>query len=110
MDRPLPGYSVIGNKYIAALEHKGPAVYATGGETITAAQLGWGGIDILAAAQYSYSDAATGTYFVQVFFGVGASGAVASVKILWRVSATGAEVGAGVDLSAEAIRIFALGV
>lgn len=105
-DRVLPGYETYwGNKKVEIIEHFGPASYATGGETYTASQVGWGGFDRVSAS-ISYS----GTYQMRVLYGSTAVGAVASVKIMWVVIATGAEVAAAVNLSTEITRLELLGV
>lgn len=116
--RVLPGYPIYqGSKKISVIDYKGPASYVGGGETITAAQFGEGGIDfiepmnkkliaiaggLLAALTFS------GTDFVTIEVGVATVGAVSSVIIKWYVTATGVEVAGGVDLSAEDIRFLAI--
>lgn len=118
---PLAGFDTsFGNHKAWVGDHFGPASYATGGETFTAHQLGWGGLEFVELANLGLITVAadqlvvplsfSGTYFATVAFGTAAVGAVASVTIKWYVVATGAEVAALFDLSAEKVRVFALGI
>lgn len=87
------------NKKAFSIDWTGPTLYATGGVTLSASQLGIGGIDmIIGGASQS------GTYFA-----VGrplGDGSRSSCKIQVFVASSGAEAGA-IDLDAE---IFRLGV
>lgn len=109
---PLPGYEQLwGSKKAFLGELVGPTLYASGGQTVNASQLGWGGFDMVQAPCLSLS----GTYMARVqLLPLDAApseflGACASVKVVWYVVATGAEAGA-VDLSTEVMRLFAIGV
>lgn len=116
-DYPLAGYpSVFGNKKSEVLDHSGPSSYPTGGETFSAQQLGWGGLEYIdlphGAKTATFGNTYSGTYFVQVTYTTvsAVAGALPSVLLKWYVANGGAEVGAGVDLSGEYLRIFVLGV
>ncbi len=118
---PLAGYDTsFGNHKAWVGDHIGPASYTTGGETFAAHDLGWGGLEIveplnkglitIGADTLVAALSISGTYFVTVTMGTSAVGAVASVTITWYVVATGAEVTAATDLSAEKVRLLVLGV
>jgi hypothetical protein len=119
----LPGYDTsFGNKKASIWDEYGPKSYpASGGVTITAKTLGWGGFDWFKVCNFQVATvnsqtvvvplSFSGTYFATAAFASTApDSAVASVVMKWYVTSTGAEVGSGVDLSAEAVRVFALGV
>jgi hypothetical protein len=109
---PLPGYEQPwGSKKAFIGEVFGPTLYAAGGQTINASQLGWGGFDMAMVCGLSVS----GVYYgyvqplpIKTTPSLPQS-AVSSFKLMWRVLATGAEAGA-IDLSAEVMRFFAIGV
>jgi len=110
---PLPGYQQYwGSKLAFIGELAGQLSYTTGGQQFDASALGLGGFDSFEVVGRSYS----GTYRCEVqYLAVDAApsapkGAVASVKIIWIVVATGAEVANAVDLSGEIIRFQAVGV
>jgi hypothetical protein len=118
---PLPGFpSVFGNKNVQVEEHAGPSSYPTGGEVYDAAHLGWGGFDWVEVAggtiatatslPYPAGNTTSGSYIVVVLYTstAGINGALPSVKLKWFVATTGAE--ASGDLSAEVVRLFAIGV
>ncbi len=106
---PLPGYQQYwGTKLAFVGEVVGPKSYVTGGQTIQASQLGWGGFDFVnAGGSLSYS----GTFYCRVqYLPVDAAPSVfnpgvKSIKLLWYVLATNAEVAGAVDLSAEIVRL-----
>lgn len=113
-DTMLPGYiSTIGSKYNAIVDHLGPTSYVTGGETITAAQYGVGGIEFVntmndftqGTAQYT-GVSFSGTYFVNVIMPTTTAlgGALSKFTLKWYVVATGAEVANTTNLSAEKVR------
>lgn len=119
-DTILPGYlTTIGNKYMLVVDHFGPASYPTGGETITAAQYGIGGIDFIdstndinqGTVQYT-GVSFSGTYYVDIKLATTTApgGSVSSLKAQWFVVATGAEVANTTNLSAEKIRLRIMGV
>lgn len=117
----LPGYPIYpgGSKKLAVYDIKGPASYATGGESIAASQFGEGGIDAVIQQNFGVGTCTqggvardeivplsmSGTYFVALTYAVTAEGAVTSITAKWYVVATGAEVGALTDLSAEEFRV-----
>lgn len=83
----------------------GPVSYVTGGVTISASAFG------LSSGLYFVSPmdlTVSGTFYLRVFSPSAAK--VKTVKIKWFTAATNAEVGNGTNLSAEKVRVFALGV
>lgn len=121
--KTLPGYSTAwGNKNAAVLESYGPKPYVAGGYTLTAAELGWGGLDFVAPMNFGEATvnsqlvvvplSVSGTYFVGVTLATTAVGAVSSVTIKWYTTSTGAEVTtvSSTDLSAERVRLLVVGV
>jgi hypothetical protein len=109
---PLAGYEQLwGNKKAFVGEVFGPTLYAAGGQTINASQLGWGGFDFAMVCGLS----ASGTFYGYVQpLPVDATPSLpqqttGSFKLMWRVLATGAEAGA-IDLSNEVMKFFAIGV
>ena len=103
----LPDYPTkVGNKTLVILDHTGPASYATGGETVSAGEWFFSGIDMAKTAPLSMS----GTYQVLTLYPAGGTARTTSVKLAWYVVATGLEVGAAVNLSAEHVRVEILGV
>lgn len=109
----LPGYeNQFGTKKKEVFELTGPAAYAAGGQLVSASDLGWGGFDEVHVPGLSLS----GTFLVRTqYLPIDAApsvplGAARTVKLIWIVVATGAEVAALVDLSGEVIRVSALGV
>lgn len=111
---PASGYAQsFGTKQAAVFELAGPSSYPTGGQTVDAATLGWGGFDYVSPGEgLSYS----GTYSCKVqYLPVDAApsaqkGAVGSVKVQWFVVSTGVEAANATDLDGEIVRLFALGV
>ncbi len=111
-DQPLPGYDTsFGNKKAMVIDHHGPASYVTGGEVFSARQLGWGGFDFVVPGNFARVQhlSMSRNYSVSVAFDTTAVGAVHGVTITW-YNVLGLEVADGTDLSAEVIRLFALGV
>ncbi len=122
--KTLPGYSTSwGNKNAAVLESYGPKSYVAGGYKLTAAELGWGGLDF--AAPMNFGAAAlggavanvvplsvSGTYYVTVVLATTAVNAAPYVTIQWFVAASGAEVTtvSNTNLSAERVRLLVVGV
>jgi hypothetical protein len=117
----FPGYDTSwGNKKVWQGHLIGPTSYVTGGIAFTASALGWGGIEFLVADNWQVATvnsqtilipaSLSGNYFVGIKLASTASGAVASFTIQWYVTSTGAEVGAAVNLSAEKVRLLAVGV
>lgn len=112
---PISGYeNRMGSKKSFVGELYGQLSYTTGGQVVNASQFGWGGFDIFdAGSGLSYS----GTYYCRVQY-MPVSGAPSKlspggnqqVKVIWIVTATGAEVANTTNISGEVIRIFALGV
>lgn len=117
----LPNYTNYwGSKYVWQGLHFGPTSYTTGGETFSAATLGWGGLEFVLADNMGQAAvnsvsmvvplSTSRTYFVGITFATTATGVVASVTIKWFVVATGAEVANATNLSAESVRLLAVGV
>lgn len=93
--------SPIGELFMSAADVKGPNPYAAGGVAVSPQNFGLQSFKAVFGAVTQ-----SGTYFVQgrSIAGPGAN----SIKLVWSVVATGAEAGA-IDLSAETVRIVALG-
>lgn len=121
-NKPFAGYDTpgFGNKRSWQGGHMGPASYATGGETLSAASFGWGGFEWVAADNQGVATvnstpvvvplALSTTYFVGITFATTAKGPQAKVTIKWYVTSTGAEVSNATDLSAEEVRLMLIGV
>ena len=113
-DTPLPGYPAhVSGKLLEIVQHTGPASYQTGGESFDCQHLfGFGVIDRVDAG-YTFNAAAAGTYKIVVLYPIGQaiSGASGSttVTLQWFVVASGLEVQAGVNLSAEFARLLVIG-
>ena len=80
----------------------GPSSYATGGQTLNATDLG---LRKILHASAGASD--NGAQFCAVAHASHSS--VSSVKVLWFVNTTGAEVAAAQDLSARFVRVRVVG-
>lgn len=116
---PLANYpDSFGSHRATVFPHTGPASYVQftdtpvlAGDTVYASESGIHGFDAVIPVGLSDS----GTYLVQGVAPAGnpstsRNGAQATTWILrWVVVATGAEVAAAVNLSAEVVRLFALG-
>lgn len=110
----IPGYQQYwGTKKAVIFELNGPALYATGGQTINASQLGMGGIDAVIPLGRSYS----GTYAVRdaQYLAVDAApsavkGAVSSIKLPWYNVSDALEVTATTVLTTEIVRVMIIGV
>lgn len=122
--RPLDSYpQSIGASVVSVFPHLGPASYvqvvagaapalSTGGDTVDAVEAG---IKLFDHVEGGLTDSAT--YRVEVCYD-SVSGSAANnnkgqptptVRLRWTVVATGAEVDADVDLSAEIVRLKAFG-
>jgi hypothetical protein len=114
-DQVLPGYPVPhGGRQEWVLQHAGPALYATGGETFDIAHLNGGGvIDYIEAAGLSFNSATSGTYYVKAFYpiGQGVAGASGSVNVVlkWYNVSDNNEVTSQTVLTAEFIRLRVIG-
>lgn len=119
MGRPLDGYPTsIGNKVLSVFPHTGPASYTqmttnpvAGGDTVTFAnEAGMKFADKLHGGKTD-----SGLYSIEVFLPAAnpstkLSAAPAKTAVLrWVVVATGAQVAGAVDLSAEIVRLEAIG-
>lgn len=103
-DTILPGYGTQwGNKNVTVIDHLGPASYATGGETLTAAQFGYGGIEVIVGSMDASS-----TYFVEAIH-PGVGGAPATIKLQW-FTMNGTEVSNATNLSTKSVRLIIVGV
>ncbi len=97
------GYVDIWGKHgAAAIDHTGKASYVTGGDVLTASRYGLRSLDYVDGGE-SFS----GTYYVRGR-AIG-TGNRTTYKAVWYVTATNAEVAAGVNLSAEKVKLFAFG-
>lgn len=112
MAKTLTGYpTVIGSKRESLAIHSGPASYvqiATTGDPVTATEFGLKWIESMAPAQ-----SASGTYTVlPIFTNVQVNpyaGGQTSVKLAWFTTAGMTEVAGAVNLSAERVRLTAIG-
>lgn len=84
------------------VHYTGAAVYATGGDTFTAQQLGLKNIYAIEPA-YSQDNSHLAIPLFTTNKGI------QSLLVKWIVVATGLEVGNGVDISAEAVRFMVWG-
>lgn len=91
-----------GDRKEYTVDHDGPTLYATGGETLNASVFGLKTID-----QVIVSGSNDGTYFAAVRF-TKKGGGNGSFNLLWYVSSTGAEAGA-IDLHTSWVRLTAIG-
>lgn len=120
---PLPGYDTsFGNHKAAVLRHFGPNPYVAGGYSLTAHELGWGGIEAVFGGNPAPVTVGgvtfpvalrsiSGNFFATIEFATSAVGAAASLTVKWYVATTGVEVTtvSNTDLSAEELRVFLLG-
>jgi hypothetical protein len=93
--------SPVGERYMAARGLSGPAAYITGGITLSPKVFG---LNVFAIA-WTNGLTNSGTYEAKVKMVAGDG----SILVVFFVVATGAEVGAGVNLSAELYRVAAIG-
>lgn len=106
-----------GGHRASVFAHTGPTLYAAmttgplaGGDTVQAVEAGLKYFDIVCASGFSDS----GVYFVIAVAPVGnpstnkQAAHATSWRLKWIVTATGVEAGA-IDLSAQTVRLFALG-
>lgn len=112
----LPDYPArLGDKQLVVVDHKGPASYATGGETLGVASnltgvsaQGLSGIDLVVGAPMV---AVSGNYWV-LAKAVGA-GPQKTWKLLWFTASAGVptltQVTATTDLSAEVVKLGYIG-
>jgi len=122
--RTMNGYpDSFGAKRASVFPHRGPTTYVVIDENVAPILAGGGDLVYANEAGMKYFDhvmggsSDSGTYFVQVI-PTTVSGIVAtpgaipqpgtSARLKWLVAATGAEA-AAVDLSAEIVRLFAVG-
>lgn len=129
LNAPLLGYPTdIGNKHLIVFDHKGPTSYANigtssgAGDVINAADLGWGGFDTFKAASAATSSySMSGTYIVKIFTGHTTTTptftqGIQNVRTLQWFTTSAAfgtistEVTNATDLSAEVVRLEAIGV
>src|SRR5271170_3303780 len=101
----LPQYpNLIGLKVQTVVRHTGPASYRTGGVKLAATLLELKRIDWVDVAAYTVS----GNYVVIVLYPPEQNNGNTYVILQW-FGLNGIEVTNGTNLSAEAIRLFALG-
>lgn len=115
MSRPLFGYPTsVGSSKLSVFPHTGPGTYvqvvlSTGaGDAATSAESGLKYFDYVSAGLTD-----SGTYRVEAVpkvVSTNPQGAAATTYLLrWIVVATGAEVAGAVDLSAQTVRLLAIG-
>ena len=80
-------------------QYAGPASYATGGDSLTAAELGLGKIEAVNCVGAAWNGSAARILVYDY----------ANSKMVWYVPNTGAEVGAATDLSLYTVRLEVLG-
>jgi len=99
----LTGYVDVWGKHGGApIDHAGPASYTTGGQTLTASKYGLRSLDYVGGGL-----SISGTYEAK---GKAVKrGLSTTYKLVWYVVATGAEVTAATNLSAETVRLLAIG-
>lgn len=96
-------YGIINGLSGAARGIAGPASYVTGGIVFAANYFGFGYSFRMAWATASVS----ATYSIRII--PVSAGDFKTFKMMWVVFSTGAEVGSGVDLSAERVNVWAYG-
>lgn len=118
MSRTPAGYpTVFGNKRFGVSQHVGPASYTqvgvatppTGGDTLTAIELGLKQIEVIGPSSISQD----GQYYaipIKTNTQVNPSSCgQASVRLMWIDANTGAEVAGAVDLSGKTVLVSAVG-
>lgn len=101
---PVRGWSDIwGGKAMNVCDYAGPTSYVTGGDTIEPKQFGVRNFEYLSA-----SETTNGTYYIR--FRPSATGPTQTWKAVWYVTATNAEVGAGVNVSGSSAKVFGFGL
>jgi len=95
--------SPLGENFVAARDLTGPALYATGGQVVSAQNFALQTLRILLSDHLS----ASGTYFVRFLLPRGSG--FPTVTVLWYVAATGLQVANATVLSAEVVRVLAIG-
>lgn len=116
MDKQLWGADPVnGRSKWVPLDHYGPVSYTTNGE-VWPPQSVYGGPNSIGLSGLQWVNGGTsesGTYRVIPVFGGTAAGGSApnngSIKLKWITISTNTEVVAGVNLSAEVIRLLAVG-
>ena len=119
MSKAVTGYpTVVGDKRLGVSVHAGPASYTqigvatppTGGDSITAVELGLKVIEGILGPSISQD----GQYYaVPVFTNTQVNPAnpgQTSVQLMWVVAATGAQVAGATNLSAKKVRVTAIGI
>lgn len=108
-NNPVSGFPDVWGKHgVPLVDHTGPASYVTGGETLGTPT--YGGSNVLGTRGYTYVSGGmtnSGTYRVDCLYG--GSGVRSQVKLRWTVVATGAQVAATTNLSAETVRLLVIG-
>lgn len=108
----IPGFPdpVGGRSKLQIVDHRGPKLYAAGGETFPQQSV-YGGPNSLGLAGilFAPSGATTEDGLYRLLFQFGGAGAVkGTVKVKWIVVSTGAEAGA-IDLSGSFVRLLVIG-
>lgn len=103
--------AVPGNKPFSVLDVAGPTSYvqyvppSTGGQVISARQFGLQSIEVV----YAVGRDSTGAYFVNALLSpFNRNNASSGVILSWETP-VGAQAGAGANLSASVVRLFAIG-
>jgi hypothetical protein len=108
----VPGFPdpVGGRSKLQIIDHRGPALYVTGGETFPQ-QNAFGGPNSigLSGVLFAQSGSVTEDGLYRLLFQFGGAGAVkGTVKVKWIVISTGAEAGA-INLSGSFVRLLVIG-
>jgi len=96
------GQDTFGGHFYGAADYTGPAAYAVGGDTIDPHIFGFPNTILTLIGSTDQSN----TYIavpLPLFNGTTAW------KLVWRTAATGAEIGAGINLSTFTVRLSAVG-
>lgn len=120
---PVPGYPTAawGQTKVSKVDHWGQANYSTGGEIISPAVFGMGGLESIGAEFGAY--ATSQNYFVRAVPPANSQSTAenqaptwngnnntSQIALKWFVAANSNEVAANTNLSGEVVRIVAFGV
>lgn len=110
MNVPIPGFPQdVGNRKMTVIDHYGPTSYLSGSDKLYPGPLGIGGaLDFVTMPNPAVTP--SGTYSVSIHYPTGMAGVqVQYITFKWYVVATGLEVTTATDLSAEYVRVQAMG-
>jgi hypothetical protein len=109
----IPGFPdpVGGRSKLQIVDHTGPALYLTGGETFPQQSV-YGGPNSIGLAGMLFCSSGhteSGTYYVVPVFG-GKGAVKGTIKLVWYVTATGAQVANNfTTLNVEVVRLLVIG-